>query len=158
VVRTRHVEVAPGAGTLPAAALELDTTRRRALAVVCGHASPEAMAERWNQGDSWWLVGEPPVALVRLGAVVGALAAALELVLLEPGALPVEPLLGAVATTVGATVTADLPEAGVAAPEAGSADGEPRAPQGKLPGTPIPVRQAVLPWPASLTDHPDSAA
>jgi hypothetical protein len=142
VARTRRIEVAPGAGTLPAAALELDTARRRALAVVGGHASPEAMAERWNEGDSWWLVGEPPAALVRLGAVVGALAAVLELVLLEPGVLPVESLPGAVATAAGTTVTAELPAEGV--------DGE--------PGTPIPVHRAVLPWPASLTDPPDPAA
>jgi len=132
--RARHLEVAPGNGTLPAAPLELDTTHRRALAVLGGHASPEAMAERWHDDDSWWLVGERPSALVRLGALGSAAVAALELVLLEPGILPVEALLAAVATAAGATVKADLP--------AGEADGQ--------PGTPIPVHEAVLPWPASI--------
>jgi Acetyltransferase (GNAT) domain len=132
--RARHLEVAPGNGTLPAAPLELDTTHRRALAVLGGHASPEAMAERWHDDDSWWLVGERPSALVRLGALGSAAVAALELVLLEPGILPVEALLAAVATASGATVKADLP--------AGEADGQ--------PGTPIPVHEAVLPWPASI--------
>jgi Acetyltransferase (GNAT) domain len=139
--RARRLEVAPGPGTLPAARLELDPTRRRALAVLGGHPSPEAMAERWHDGDSWWLVGERPSALVRLGALGGAAVAALEMVLLEPGALPVEALLAAVATTVGATVEADLP--------AGEAEGE--------PGEPIPVREAVLPWPRSIA-NPNSVA
>jgi hypothetical protein len=130
----RHLEVAPGNDTLPAAPLELDTTHRRALAVLGGHASPEAMAERWHDDDSWWLVGERPSALVRLGALGSAAVAALELVLLEPGILPVEALLAGVGTTAGATVKADLP--------AGEADGQ--------PGTPIPVHEAVLPWPASI--------
>jgi hypothetical protein len=150
LARTRRLEVAPGAGTLPAAPLELDTARRRALAVLGGHASPEAMAAQWNEGDSWWLVGQPPAALVRLGAVVGALAAVLELVLLEPGALQVEALLGAVATAAGSTVTAELPAACLAGPEAEGAGGE--------PGTPIPVHRAVLPWPASPAGRPDTAA
>jgi hypothetical protein len=148
--RARRVEVAPGAGTIAAARLELDTAHRRALAVLGGHASPEAMAERWNQGDSWWLVGQPPAALVRLGTVVGAAAAVLELVLLEPGALPVEALLGAVAAAAGTTVTAELPADRLAEPDGEGAGGE--------PGTPIPVRHAVLPWPASLTGRPDTAA
>jgi hypothetical protein len=142
--RAHHLEVAPGSGTLPAAPLELDTTRRRALAVLGGHASPEAMAERWQQGDSWWLVGERPSALVRLGALGSAAVAALELVLLEAGALPVEALLAAVATTVGATVKADLPAGCLAEPGAGEAEGE--------SGDPIPVHQAVLPWPASIAN------
>jgi Acetyltransferase (GNAT) domain len=142
-VRARHLEVAPGSGTLPAAPLELDATGRRALAVLGGHASPEAMAERWHEGDSWWLVGERPSALVRLGTLGSAAVAALELVLLEPGVLPVEALL-AVATAVGATVKADLPADCLAEPEAGEADGQ--------PGAPIPVHEAVLPWPGSITN------
>jgi hypothetical protein len=138
----RRVEVPSRSGTLPAALLELDTSGRRVLAVLGGHASPEAMTEAWHEDDSWWLVGDRPSALVRLGALGSAAVAALELVLLEPDAPPVEALLAAVATAAGATVTADLP--------AGEADGR--------PGTPIPVHQAVLPWPASIANPNQDAA
>jgi GNAT acetyltransferase-like protein len=131
--RARHVEVAPATGTLPATRLELDTARRRALAVLSGHSSPEAMAEQWQEGDSWWLVGDRPTALVRLGAVGSATMAALELVLLDGGARSLEALLAAVATAAGITVQADLPANG---------DGQ--------PGAPIPVHEAVLPWPSPL--------
>ena len=128
--RVRHVQVAPGNGGLPVAPLELDTARRRALAILGGHASPEVMAEQWDEGDAWWLVGERPAAAIRLGAAGQAPARVRELVLLDGSQEPVDALLGALATGVGTTVEADLP----AGP-----DGE--------PGAPIPVRQGVLPWP-----------
>jgi Acetyltransferase (GNAT) domain len=128
--RVRRVQAAPGNGGLPVAPLELDTARRRALAILGGHASPEVMAAQWGEGDSWWLVGERPAAAVRLGPLAGAPVPVRELVLLDGPEEPVDRLLGALASRVGMAVGADLP--------AGE-DGE--------PGTPIPVRQGVLPWP-----------
>jgi len=138
--RVRRLRVAPAAGAaLAAAPLALDTARRRALAVLSGHASPEAMAKEWGDGDCWWLVGgEPPTALARLGPVAGGSATVRELVLLASRAQPVEALLVALATAVQAMVEADLP----AAAEGGV-------------GEPIPVREPVLPWPASLSAQLD---
>jgi hypothetical protein len=54
--------------------------------------------------------------------------------LLDPGLLLGGALLFPFPPPPGATVKADLP--------AGEADGQ--------PGTPIPVHEAVLPWPASI--------
>lgn len=129
-VGVRSVEVAPGNGGLPAAPLELDTACRRALAILGGYASPEAMASQWQQGDRWWLVGERPVAVARVGAVTSAPVPVRELVLLGAADGPVDPLLGALATRIGVAVRADLP-----------------AEAGGEPGVPIPVREGVLPWP-----------
>ena len=139
--RARHVEVAPDPGSTPAAAaLELDAARRRALAVVGGHASPEAMAKSWGEGDTWWMVGgQPPKALARLGAITGTSAALLELVLLEAGAMPIEAMLAGLAAAIGVIVKADVPVAGT--------EGDPR--------TPMLVREAVLPWPRSFAGQPD---
>jgi CelD/BcsL family acetyltransferase involved in cellulose biosynthesis len=137
---TRRVEAAPDADAgLAATPLELDTALRRALAVLGGHVSPEAMSREWGDGDSWWLVGRPPKALVRLGAIVAAVAPVLELVLLEPDGVAVEAMLGTLAAAVGTSVRAELP--------ADASDGG--------PGTPIPVRRAVLPWPRSLLSARD---
>jgi hypothetical protein len=132
--RVRRVEAAPGGDPPPATPLELDTAHRRALAALAGHASPEAMAQSWQEGDSWWLVGGEPAAAVRLATVGDARVEVRELLLLPPDGIPVEQVLAAVATAVGAPVGADLPA------DDADAAGE--------PGTPIPVSRTVLPWPA----------
>jgi hypothetical protein len=56
------VEVRPGTQGPKVEPLELDPGLRRFLAVAGGHPSPEAMAERWAEQDSWWRVGERPRA------------------------------------------------------------------------------------------------
>jgi CelD/BcsL family acetyltransferase involved in cellulose biosynthesis len=134
--RVRRVRAAPGDGGLPAAPLELDTAHRRALAALTGHASPEAMAQSWRDGDRWWLVGSgQPVAAVRVAAATDGPVDVRELLLLPPGGVPVEEVLAAVAGAVAAPVVAELPTE--------AADGS--------MGEPIPVGAAVLPWPSPAT-------
>jgi hypothetical protein len=129
-VRVRTMDIPPGDGRLTAAPLELDTAVRRALAILGGHSSPDAMAAQWQQGDRWWLVGERPLAVVRLGEGGSAPPPVRELVRLAGADTPVEALLGALARRIGRSVRADLP-----------------AERGGEPGVPVPVREAVLPWP-----------
>jgi Acetyltransferase (GNAT) domain len=128
----RRVEVAPDGATPAATPLELDTAHRRALAVLTGHASPEAMAGSWQEDDRWWLVGPGPAAAVRVGAAGAAPVTVRELLLLPAGEVTVEQALARVAAAIGVPVVADLP-----AGEAGGA-----------PGVPIPVSRSLLPWPA----------
>ncbi len=60
--------VEPAAGPLlPLAPLELDPYAELYLAVAGGHASPQKMRDSWAAGDAWWRIGEPPVALARVG-------------------------------------------------------------------------------------------
>jgi CelD/BcsL family acetyltransferase involved in cellulose biosynthesis len=134
--RARRVQAAPDDARLPAAPLELDTAHRRALAALTGHASPEAMAQTWGEGDRWLLVGGgQPVAAVRVAAAGDGPVEVRELLLLAPGGVPVEEVLAAVAKAVTAPVVAELPTE--------AADGP--------VGAPIPVTTAVLPWPSAAT-------
>ncbi len=65
-VAPRAVE--PTAGPpFPMAPLELDPYAELFLAVAGGHASPQKMRDGWAAGDAWWRLGEPPVALARVG-------------------------------------------------------------------------------------------
>jgi Acetyltransferase (GNAT) domain len=61
------IAASPGEPGPSVAPLELDPGVRRFLAVAGGHPSPEAMAARWAERDSWWRVGDEPQASVRLG-------------------------------------------------------------------------------------------
>jgi CelD/BcsL family acetyltransferase involved in cellulose biosynthesis len=133
----RTVEVAPGGGEEAVTELELGASFRRLLAAVTGHHSPDAMASTWPPGDSWWRVGDRPRALVRLGAPTATSEArpVREIVLFQATSDQVQEVLAAVATAVGGPVRADLTAAEDAAEDAAGA------------ATPIPVTQAMLPWP-----------
>jgi hypothetical protein len=134
-IGARLLEVEPGATGPPAARLELDAPRRRFLAVTGGHRSPQAMVEAWEEGDTWWRVGDEPAALVRLGCGGPCPAPVREVVLVHAGPERVAELVGAVATAVGARLSVSLPAEG-------RADGR---------GRPVPVHQAILPWPTGRT-------
>jgi CelD/BcsL family acetyltransferase involved in cellulose biosynthesis len=143
VARARPVEVPPpdGGDQAPVVELELDASMRRFLAAVTGHHSPDAMAERWAPGDSWWRVGSRPLALVRLGTADGPARQVRELVLFEAGAdaarsEQVDKVLAALASGLAAPVRAEL------------ASDDPAA----APATPIPVACALLPWPERDAD------
>ena len=129
----RRLRVEPAPTGPPAARLELDAPRRRFLAVTGSHRSPAAMASTWVPGDSWWRVGSEPAALVRLGAGEQDSAPVREVVLVNAGPERVEELVGAVAAAVGMPLQLDL-----------SCRDRPDA---RL--RPVPVHQALLPWPGS---------
>jgi CelD/BcsL family acetyltransferase involved in cellulose biosynthesis len=122
----RAVAVAAGDGGAAVAELELDASARRFLAAVTGHHSPDAMAGGWAEGDSWWRVGEGPLALARVGAAGGDGAArpVRELVLFEADDDRVEEVVAALA---------------------GGLDGPLAAPA-------VAVGRALLPWPARDAD------
>ena len=90
------------------AELELDASARRFLAAVTGHHSPDAMAAGWAEGDTWWRVGDRPLALARVGATDGDGAArpARELVLFEAADGQVGQVLSALAGGLGAPLEA----------------------------------------------------
>jgi hypothetical protein len=129
----RRLRVEPAPAGLAAAMLEPDPPQRRFLAVTGSHRSPAAMASTWVDGDSWWRVGEEPAALVRIGADGDGSAPVREVVLVHAGPERVEELVGAVAAAVGMPLQLDLPCGDL--------------PAGRL--RPVPVRQALLPWPRS---------
>ena len=122
----RAVAVAAGDSGAAVAELELDASARRFLAAVTGHHSPDAMAGGWAEGDSWWRVGEGPLALARVGAADGDGAArpVRELVLFEAADDRVEEVVAALA---------------------GGLDGPLAAPA-------VAVGRALLPWPARDAD------
>ena len=105
----RPVAASPGGPGPPVAPLELDPGLRRFLAVAGGHASPEAMAQRWTEEDSWWQVGDGPRALVRLGPSHPGPRSVREIVLLPGVQDDVREVLAGVASAVGEPVVADLP-------------------------------------------------
>jgi hypothetical protein len=127
------VEVAPGDGDAkpPVAELELDPSVRRFLAAVCGQHSPDAMAAGWEEGDTWWRVGDGPLALARVGAAADGARPVREVVLFEAADDRLGEVLAALAGELGAPV---------AAPP----DGD---------GAPAPaVMRALLPWPRRDAD------
>jgi hypothetical protein len=135
----RTLEVAPGrAAGLPAERLELQPSMRRFLAVAGGHPSTETMARRWAQDDAWWRVGAGPAALVRL-CTAGDRTIVREVVLLEEGRRPVTELLAALAATLHAPLTVDLP-----VERAGE----------RATKQPIPVYRAMLGWPQGADGAP----
>jgi hypothetical protein len=144
------VDVRPAGRALPADRLEPGVAVLRFLAVAGGHASPEAMARTWPAGDAWWAVGEAPAALLRLGPGGDGPPTVREVVLVRPDAPPVEELAGAVAAALGAPVRVALPAAagGPARPRGRGGRGRPEAAGRGGRGEPVPVREAVLPWPA----------
>jgi hypothetical protein len=101
--------------------------------VTGSHRSPAAMASTWVDGDSWWRVGDEPAALVRVGTGGEDSAPVREVVLVHAGPERVEELVGAVAAAVGMPLQLDLPCGDL--------------PAGRL--RPVPVHQALLPWPRS---------
>jgi len=122
----RALQVTSGDGGTAVAELELDPSARRFLAAVTGHHSPDAMAGGWVEGDSWWRVGEGPLALARVGAADGDGAArpVRELVLFEAADDGVEEVVAALA---------------------GELDGPLAAPA-------VAVGRALLPWPRRDAD------
>lgn len=142
----RTVEVAPRGGQGLVAELPLDASARRFLAAVTGHHSPEAMASGWAPGDSWWRVGDAPLALARLGPAGPPARPVREIVLFGADHGRVDEVLSSLASGLDMPVQADL------AAEDGTAS----------PATPIPVTRALLPWPDRDTDpwrvrHPAAA-
>jgi Acetyltransferase (GNAT) domain len=130
------VEVRPGTRGPQVEPLELDPGLRRFLAVAGGHPSPEAMAERWAEQDSWWRVGERPRALVRLGPPrpEPGPRPVREIVLLPGAQDDVREVLAGVASAVGEPLVADL-AAGDDAEDAEDAGGFAR------------LYRSVVPWP-----------
>jgi hypothetical protein len=105
----RSIVASPGEAGPSVTRLELDAGLRRFLAVAGGHPSPEAMAQRWTEHDSWWLVGEEPRALVRLGPPQPGPRPVREIVLLPgSGDEQVPEVLAGTASAVGEPVVADL--------------------------------------------------
>jgi CelD/BcsL family acetyltransferase involved in cellulose biosynthesis len=141
--RVGTIEIAPGPAELPMAALELDASVRRFLASVTGHHSPDAMAERWAPGDTWWRVGADPVTLVRVGAASAPDPArpVREIVLFGTGYADqgdlrgIGPVLAALAAGLAGPVHAGLAK-----------DGLPGVPTRSL-SAPTLVSRALLPWP-----------
>jgi len=131
----RRVDVEPGPATHHVALLEIDKRIEMYLTVTCGHHSPKSMRSLWEEGDSWWRVGEEPSALVRLGSNDVIPRTVREIVVLGDGLgdgrthVDIS-LLTSLATAVDAPLSVNLPSDG--------ADGE---------GVPIPVHHADLPWP-----------
>jgi hypothetical protein len=127
------VEVAPGDGDAkpPVAELELDPSVRRFLAAVCGQHSPDAMAAGWEEGDTWWRVGDGPLALARVGAAAAGARPVREVVLFEAADDRLGEVLAALA-------------GGLSSPVAAPPDGD---------GAPAPaVMRALLPWPRRDAD------
>ena len=61
------VRVPPAQDEAPVAALDGgDAALRRYLALAGGWSGTEAMTREWDDGDTWWSVGETPSAMVRL--------------------------------------------------------------------------------------------
>ena len=61
------VRVPPAQDEAPVAALDGgDAALRRYLALAGGWSGTEAMTREWDEGDTWWSVGETPSAMVRL--------------------------------------------------------------------------------------------
>jgi len=136
--RVRRVVAAAGQLGWPAAPLDVDDPAlRRYLAVVAGEPSPEATAEKWSDGDSWWRLGDAPVALVRVGD--GAERVVREVVRLDP-VVTAESAAAAVATAFGEPVTLLLGDA-----------------TGSETGRPAVVREPLLPWPAAWLGTPAGA-
>jgi hypothetical protein len=133
----RPVKASPGPPGPPVAPLELDPGLRRFLAVAGGHASPEAMAKRWTEKDTWWRVGERPRALVRLGPPHSGPRPVREIVLLPGVEDDVREVLAGVAGAVGEPVVADLP----------ATETEAEAEEEDAGGFARLVR-SVVPWPA----------
>jgi hypothetical protein len=141
--RVPTVEIAPGPAGPPVAPLEPDASARRFLAAVTGHHSPDAMAEQWAPGDSWWRVGARPAALARVGAALGpGLARPVrEVVLFGSGGVGwdghegVGVVLAALAAGLAGPVRAAL-----------AADGPPGVATG-TPSEPTLISRALLPWP-----------
>jgi Acetyltransferase (GNAT) domain len=127
----RRLRLEPAPTGVPAAGLELDAPLRRFLAVTGSHRSPAAMASTWVEGDRWWRVGREPAALVRVGTGGEDSAPVREVVLVHAGPERVEELVGAVAAAMGMPLQLDLP------------CGD--RPDSRL--RPVPVHQALLPWP-----------
>ncbi len=119
-----------------ASPLKVDKPVEMFLAVAGEHPGIKAMTDQWKPGDSWWLIGHEPLALVRLGSEETVPRIVREIILLQGVRASLETVLGTLAGQVGASLSALLPD------EKGSPD-EP----------PIPVHQARLPWPA---DPPSS--
>jgi hypothetical protein len=120
---------------------DADPALRRYLAIAAGQSSPEATAEKWADGDSWWLLGDAPVALARVGSDPGRSEPVLrEVVRLDP-VVTVESAAASLATAMAGPVTLLV---------ADDAGGE--------TGMPVVVRTPPLPWPSSWRSTPPAAA
>ncbi len=129
---TRSLTTGPGGDPIPASPLKLDAVTKRYLAVAGGFRGTDDMAEHWEEGDSWWRIGETPTALIRLGGEDATPRVVREIVLLDDNAKDrVDTIIGSLASETGGELTADLP----------AMNGE------GTPGEPIKVYQSVLPWP-----------
>jgi Acetyltransferase (GNAT) domain len=132
----RTVEVAPGGGHGPVAELQLDASLRRFLAAVTGQHSPDAMAGQWLPGDTWWRVGDGPLALARLGPAERSARPVRELVLFDGAGDRIGEVLTTLANGLDVPVRAEL------------AGDDHRA----ATATPTPVTHALLPWPERDAD------
>lgn len=132
----RAFPAAAGASSPLAARLELAPAVELFLAVNGGHASVKAMTDRWESGDEWWLVGEPPRAAVRLGTLLPAGRRVREIVWLSGSRDGLPGCLGQLAAATGQTLLATLP---------------PAPPGAGRPA--VPMTEAFLPWPGSLPER-----
>ena len=128
-VTVRRLTLSPEGPSVPVQRLDLDDPIvRRFITVAGGHSSAEAAVKTWGPGDTWWRVGEGPSALARMSGAEEHVV--LEVVRLVDD-LDVQAVAGALATRSGSAVTLMLPD-----------------PSG-AEGTPVVVRDPVLPWPSS---------
>jgi GNAT acetyltransferase-like protein len=85
-----------------------DPSTRRFLAAAVGASSPEAMITGWEGTDTWWSVGTPTIALVRLGASPDRTAR--EVIRFDP-VLNLEEACGALADALAESVTIAVADA-----------------------------------------------
>lgn len=111
--------VIPRDGNRFAYRLDLTAAHRRYLATATGQAAPEKMAASWEAADEWWVAGDGPGGLIRIGHGPDGCAVR-EIVRLDPTADP-QALVEALASVLGQEIA--LSE--------------------------VPLYEAVLPWPRS---------
>ena len=131
---TRTVTAEGKAAGYSISPLEIDKTIELYLSVSGRHRGLKQMTDLWSEGDSWWQIGdyqsgELPIALVRLGSDAETPRLVREIILVAGEAETIDGVIESLATGVGSPVTAVLPD------EQGEA------------GIPIPVHEAILPWP-----------
>ena len=82
-----------------------DPTLRRFLAAVAGSPSPEVMVAGWEATDTWWTIGTPTIALVRIGASPDRTVR--EVIRFDP-AMQLEEAAGAIADALADRITLNV--------------------------------------------------
>ena len=96
---------------LPAALLVLDEKLEFYLTLAVGQGKTKSMTESWMDGDEWWRVGEPAMALVRLGKVEERENRPVrEVIVFGEGTEEIEIILHSLAASLGTSISARIPD------------------------------------------------